>query len=214
MAWTKYRSIKVWLVGCLGSEVRSALWRMGDMERLGEAAVPGGEECEPCPNFASNSVALPYSWGKSRKTPVRVAEGCSVDQRRTLFVCRLDLRGRWPRMPWCALPPLLSRQATGSSLGQLKYLPSSRTRWFPISAKLSQSFCHGSNVVGREQNRKSSCVWLLITYRRTQVARQRKWIVTPVTSKHGNRQQKSTKGMHSPSDGGWVAYIAGLVHDE
>ena len=64
----------------------------------------------------------------------------------------------WPavlRRPW------LSRQATGSTLGQFKYLPSCRTRGFPTSAnfesKLSVRALMWSVKAERPDPRVSAC---------------------------------------------------------
>jgi hypothetical protein len=49
-----------------------------------------------------------------------------------------DLAFAGDGLDWPAVPcrPWLLRQATGSTLGQLKYLPSYRTRGFPTSVNL------------------------------------------------------------------------------
>jgi len=77
----------------------------------------------------------------------------------------------WPPVP-CR--PWLSRQATGSTLGQLKYLPSCSTRGFPTSAnfesKLSVRALMWSANSGTP---RSSCVCLLLTYQVAPVARRR-----------------------------------------
>jgi len=61
-----------------------------------------------------------------------MALGCSVPNAIRL----VDLAIAGDGLDWPAAPcrPWLSRQATGSTQGQLKYLPSRRTRGFPTSA--------------------------------------------------------------------------------
>ena len=107
-------------------------------------------------------------------------------------------------LDWLAVPcrPWLPRQATGSTLGQRKYLPSCRTRGFPTSANFESQLSVGALVWSANSGTpKSSCVCLL----RTKGHQQRgedTWIVTPVTSGHGSGQRTSTRGTHSPSGAG------------
>jgi len=105
--------------------------------------------------------------------------------------------------------PWLSRQTTRSNLGQRKYLPSCRTRVFSASANFEPKLsvralmCSANSVTPR-----SSC----ISPSRTsghQYRGEDTWIVTPVASGHGCGQRTSTRDTHSPSWGGWAAYIAG-----
>ena len=65
----------------------------------------------------------------------------------------------WPAFP-CR--PWLSRQAAESTFGQLKYLPSCRTRGFPTSVNF-ESLDQGSDVVGKERNAQI-LVYLPVTY--------------------------------------------------
>ena len=63
-----------------------------------------------------------------------------------------------PCLPW------LSLQATESTLGHLKYLPSCRTRGFPTSANFqSQLSGQGFNVFGKQRNAQI-LVYLPTTY--------------------------------------------------
>ena len=100
--------------------------------RLGEAAAPGGGECGPCPTLHPIPWHLLYNWGKSRKTSVSVAERRSTDPN---AIRLFDLAIAGDDLAWPAAPghPWLSRQATGSTLGQRKYLLSCRTRGLPTS---------------------------------------------------------------------------------
>ena len=52
---------------------------------------------------------------------------------------RLAIAGDGLDCPAGPFRPSLSRQATGSTLGQLKYLPSCRTRGFPHQLNLSRN---------------------------------------------------------------------------
>ena len=82
----------------------------------------------------------------------------------------VDLATAGDGLDWPAVPchPWLSRQATGSTLGQLKYLPICRTRGFPTSAnfesKLSVRALMWSANIGTA---RSSCICLLLTYQGT-----------------------------------------------
>jgi len=77
----------------------------------------------------------------------------------------------WPTVP-CR--PWLSRQGTGSTLRQRKYLPSCRTRGFHTSAdfesKLSVRALMWSANSGTP---RSSCICLLLTYQGAPVAKRR-----------------------------------------
>jgi len=82
---------------------------------------------------------LPYKWRKLRKSSVRITEWRPAVQRRTRFVLSTWTSRRWPRLDCCHCLPCLSLQATGSNLGQLKFLPSCRTRGFPHLVTLSRN---------------------------------------------------------------------------
>jgi len=66
----------VWLLSSVTN------WRNATfVSRLGEAAVPGGRECGPCPGFASYTLVFALQLRKTHgKTSVRVTEGRSADQ--------------------------------------------------------------------------------------------------------------------------------------
>jgi hypothetical protein len=80
--WANCGRDKLCLVGCLGSEAT-----MGQSQRrlfcrrLGEAAAPGrgGGNAGRAPTLHLIPWHLPYNWGKSRKTSVRVSERRSAD---------------------------------------------------------------------------------------------------------------------------------------
>ena len=119
MPWTKYGSNTLrlvgWLVGWLsGFRAQTgsvAYWCYATcVRRLGEPATPGGGECAPCPDFASNTLAFALQLRnitENLSQSNRMALGCSVPKAIRLV--------DWPAAP-CR--PWLSRQATGSILGQ------------------------------------------------------------------------------------------------
>jgi len=53
---------------------------------LGETAALGDGSVGRAPTLHQIPWHLPYDWGKSRKTSVRVTEGRSAVQRRTQFI--------------------------------------------------------------------------------------------------------------------------------
>jgi len=114
-----------------------AYWRNATfVRRLPKAAAPAGGERGPCSDFASNILAFAF---QLRKITENLSQGNGkrwAVRRRTRLVCRLGHRGRWPRLACCPLPPLVFASGDGVNLGQLKYLPSCRTRRFPTSANL------------------------------------------------------------------------------
>ena len=145
------------------------------VRRLSESAAPGGGECGPCPEFATNTLAFKLQRRKITENfsqGNRIALGCSAPN--AIRLVHLAIAGDgldWPAAP-CR--PWLSRQATGSTLGQLKYLPSCRTRGFPAStnfqSKLSVRALLWSANSGMP---RSSCICLLLTYQGAPVARRR-----------------------------------------
>jgi len=165
LPWTKYGGNKLWLIGCLGSEPRLALadWRYATMvRRLGEAAASGWGEYVPCADFSSNTLAFALQLRKiteNRSQGNRRALGCSAPNAIRL----VDLAISGDGLDWPAVPcrSWLSRQATGSTLGQFKYLPSCRTRGFPTSAnfesKLSVRLWCGWQTAERPDTRVSAC---------------------------------------------------------
>jgi len=102
----------------------------------------------------------------------RRAHSCSV-----LNVIRLvDLAIARDGLDWPAVPfrPSLSHQATGSTHGQLKYLPSFRTRGFPTQANF-ESKLSVIALMWLANNRmpRSSCICLLLMYQGAPVAGRR-----------------------------------------
>jgi len=167
------------LVGCLGSEPRLVLSHTGDyatfVRRLRVAAAPGEGECGSCPDFASNTLAFAL---QLRKITVnlsqgnRMALGCSAPN----AIHFVDLAIAGDGLDWPAVPchPWLSRQATGSTLGQVKYLPICRNRGFPTSANLESKLSIRALMWSANSGKpRSSCICLLLTYQGAPVARRR-----------------------------------------
>jgi len=71
-----------WLSGFRAQTGSVAYWCYATfVRRLGEAAAPGGGECGPCPDFASNTLAFALQWRKiteNLRQGNRMALGCSV----------------------------------------------------------------------------------------------------------------------------------------
>ena len=142
LPWTNYGRDKFWLVGYLCSEPRLAMSQNGGMRhcdvcqvlRWSRRAWVG--ECGPCPYLCIiyPGVCL-TSEEKLRKTLSQgnpSAFGWSAPNTIRL----VDLAIARGGLDWHAVPcrPWLSRQATGLTLVQLKYVPSCRARRFPASA--------------------------------------------------------------------------------
>ena len=118
-----------------------ANWRYATLVRLlDEAAVPGRGECWPCPDFTSNTLAFGLRLRQITENLSqcnRKALGCSAQN----AICLVDLVIVGDGLDWPAVPcrPWLSRQATGSTPGQLKYLPICLTMGFSQLPTMSQS---------------------------------------------------------------------------
>ena len=142
----------------------------------------GGWECGPGPDFALYTLALAL---QLRKITGNLSQG----SRKALVwsapttIRLVDLAIASDDHEWPAGPcrPWLSHQATGSTLGQRKYLPSCRTRGSPRQLTFSQSsqsglWC-GRQTAEHPHHRVSAC------YLRTTGQQQQgkdTWIVTPV----------------------------------
>ena len=138
--WNKCGRDKLCLVGCLGSEPRLAQSQTAGLlcdffRGLCEAAGLGGGECGPCHDLVSYTLSFAIQLGK-------ITENLSHCSRKVLgwsahnAIRLVDLAIVGDGLEWSAglCRPWLSRQATGSTLGHRKYLPSCRTRGFPTSA--------------------------------------------------------------------------------
>jgi len=101
-----------------------------------------------------------------------MALGCSAPN----AIRFVDLAIAGDGLDWPAVPcrPWLSRQAMGSTLVQLKYLPSCRTRGFPTSGKLeSKLSVRALKWSANSETPRSSCICLFLTYQETTVAKRR-----------------------------------------
>jgi len=155
-----------WLSGFRAQTGSVAYWSYATfVRRLGEAAAPGEGECGPCPDFALNTQAFDLQLRKITENLSqgnRMALGCSAPDAIRL----VDLAIAGDGLDWSAAPcrPWLLRQATGSAIGQRKYLQSCRTRGYPTSAnfesKLSVRALMWSANSGKP---RSSCICLLLT---------------------------------------------------
>jgi len=144
---------------------------------LGEAAALGGGEYGPCPDFASNTLAFALHLRKITENLSqgnRMALGCSAPNAiRLVDLAIADDCLDWPAAP-CG--PLFSRQATGSTLGQLKYLPSCHTRGFPTSANFESKLSVSAVMwLANSGTPRSSCICLLLTYQGAPAARRRQF---------------------------------------
>ena len=175
--WANYGRDKLCLVGCLGSEPRlaqSQTWGIRLLSRrLGEPAAPGGE-CGPCREFASYTLAFALQLRKitDLSQGSRKALGWSAPN----MIRLVDWAIKGDGLDWPAGPcrPWLSRQATGSTLGQSKYLPSCRTRELPSSAHFESK--PAVSALMWSANRRTprfSCICLLLTYQGAPIARRR-----------------------------------------
>jgi len=109
MGGINFAWLAVWV---LSPDCPSRKLRVCNFRRLGEAAAPGKGSVGRAPTLHPIPWHLPYNWGKSRKTSVRIAERRSADPNTIRFV---DLTIAGDGLDWPAAPcrPWLSRQATG-----------------------------------------------------------------------------------------------------
>jgi len=145
-----------WLSGFRAQNSSVAYWCFATfVRRLSEAAACGGGECGPCPDFASNTLTFALQLRKITENLShrnRVAFCCSAPNAIRL----VDLAIPGVGLDWPAVPcfPRLSREATESTLVQLTYLASCRTREFPTSAKFESKL---SVRAQRPNPRESAC---------------------------------------------------------
>ena len=134
-----------------------------------------GRECGPCPDFASNTLAFALQLKKITENLSqgnRMVLGCSAPN----AIRFVDLAIAGDGLDWPAVPchPWLSRQVTGSTLGQLKYLLRCHTRGFPTSANLDSKLSVRALMWSANSGTpRSSCICLLLTYQGAPVARWR-----------------------------------------
>jgi len=193
-----------WLSGFRAQTGSVAYWCYATFVRcLGEAAAPGGGECGPCPDFASNTLAFTLQLRKITENLSqvnRMALGCSAPNAIRL----VDLAIAGDGLDWPAAPchPWLSRQEKGSTLSQLKYLPSCRIRGFPTSSNFESNLSVRALMWSANSGTpRSSCNCLLRT-KGHQYRGEDTWPATSVASGHGCGQRTSTRGTHSPSGNG------------
>jgi len=102
----------------------------------------------------------------------RIALSCSAPN--VIHFVNLAIAGDghdWPAVP---CHPWHSCQVTGSTLGQLTYLPSCHTRGFPTSANFeSKLLVRALMWSANSRTPRSPCVCLLLTYQGTPVTRRR-----------------------------------------
>ena len=107
------------------------------VRRLGEAAAPGGGDCGPCPDFASNTLTFALQLRKITENfsqGNRTALGCSAQN--AIRLVNLAIAGDGLDWPAVLSRPWVSRKATESTLGQFTYLPSCSTNGFPTSTNV------------------------------------------------------------------------------
>ena len=136
---------------------------------------PGGMQAVPrlCTVYPGICLTTEENHGKPQSGYPKGTRLISAE-RDSIRLVDLAIAGdglNWPAGP---CHPLLSRQVTGSTLGQHKYLPSCRTRGFPTSA-IFESKLTVRTLMWSANNRtpRSSCICLLLTYQVAPVARQR-----------------------------------------
>jgi len=163
------------MVSCLRSRPRLALSetacdfvrRSGKPPRLGD-----GNACR-AQTLHRIRWNLSYKCGKSHgKSSIRVTEGRSVFSAKAIRLFDLVIAG--DGLDWPALPcrPWLSRQTTGSTLVQLKYLTSCRNSGFHTSANIVLKRSVWSVMWKASSGTpRSSCICLLPTYQGSSLAR-------------------------------------------
>jgi hypothetical protein len=126
--------------------------------------VPG-RGVRPCPDFASYTLAFALQLRKNHRktcqgTVIRLVDSALAGE-------GLD----WLAGPCC---PWLSRQATGSTLGQRKYLPNCRTRGFLTLANFESKLAVIAPIWSANSGTpRSSCICLLLTYQGSPVVGRR-----------------------------------------
>jgi len=173
MGGINFRSLAVWFraqTGCV------TYWSYATfVRRLGEAAAPGGGECGSCPDFASNTLTFVLQLRKVTENLSqgnRMALGCSAPNAILLSIWPSRAMASTGLLSPCR--PWLSRLATGTTPGQIKFLPSCRARGFPISAKHESKLSVRAPMWSANSGTpRSSCICLLLTYQGAPVARRR-----------------------------------------
>jgi hypothetical protein len=125
--------------------------------------VEGGRG--PCPDSASYTLAFAL---QLRKITENLSQGSRKALGRSVrnAIRLVDLAIEGDGLDWPASPcrPWLSLQATGSTLGQRKYLPSCRTRAFPTSTNFESKLAVRALMWSANSGTpRSSCI-LPLTY--------------------------------------------------
>jgi hypothetical protein len=168
------------------------------VRRLCEAAAPGeGRGVRAVPRLCILYPGICLTTEENHGKPVRVAEKRSNDQRQPRFVsCTWQSRAM---VSTGSCRSWLTLQATGSTLGQRKYLPSCRTRGFLTSDNFESKLAIRALMWSANSGTpRSSSICLLRTMRQ-QLQDEDNWIATPVASGYGSGQRTSTRGTHNPS---------------
>jgi hypothetical protein len=174
--WTNCGRDKLWLVGCLGSEPRlaetqryaSIIWNLGEAS----AAAEGGA-CRDTSLHLYPGICLTTEENHENLSQViRKALGWTGSD--AIRLVDLVIAGNGLDSSASPCRPWLSPQMTWSNLGQLKYLPSCRTRGFPTSANLESKLAVRAPMWStNSETPRSYCIYLLFTYQVAQVARRR-----------------------------------------
>ena len=157
------------------------------------------------PHLAERNAGLPrlciVDPGISLTTEGKSQKNLSPGMRKALV--DLAIAGDGLDWPACPSRPWLSRQSTGSTLGQIKYLPSCRTRGFPTSSNLESKLAVRALMWSANNGTpRSSCICLLLTYQGAPVARRRHLDCNTCRPGHGCGRRIYMRGTHNPSWGG------------
>ena len=133
--------------------------------RLGEVSTPGGGNAGRAPSLHRIMPWLYLTTEENHgKTSVRAAEKCLANHCRARFVW-----STWPPASGglhCSADTRRSRftlRATGTNLGQSKYLPSCRTKGFPTSANLEHKLAVRTHMWSAKKRNTQILVNLLVT---------------------------------------------------
>ena len=163
------------MVGCLGSEPKRAVAKTTFCRRLGEAAAPGGGGMRAVPRLCIAYPGICLTTEENHGKPqLGYPKGDRLTSAERDSFSRLAIAGDGLDWPTGLCSPSLSRQVTGSILGQRKYLPSCRTRGFPTSANSEPKLAVRALMWSANNGTpRSSCICLLRKYQGAPVARRR-----------------------------------------
>jgi hypothetical protein len=130
-----------------------------------------GGKCGPCPYTLAFALQL-RKITENLSQGSRKAVGCSAPS--AIHLVDLAIADDGLDWPAGSCRPWLRLQATGSTLGQRKYLPSCRTGKFPTSANFESKLAvRALTWSANSGTPRSSCICLLLTYQGAPVARRR-----------------------------------------